>query len=388
MPTGATQQLTVNSRRRPGVAGMLVDLDRNNQEIDLLINSDPQGDELYTLVVDTATDAEVYGVDLTDPLTVDVNYTATAADKAVIALGMANAWNAAPQARAMAIALSDGVDTVTYTGTYPGVAFVMAEADNAGKMTLTNTTNAAEAATVPFGRAMVATSFQAGEPDQLGVLAKSSALAARVSTLTITYAAGERYAVGVTVNGQRYSVNVLADTDDDTTAAAINTAINAMLPADTVISTVATNVVTLTAELAGQYFDVDLGLVSGTTARMVLADTTNTPSCDFNQVFAGVSLWTYDEQQLAIASESAEYAKNAGVEVLRRGAVWVANTETLVAQSKVYVELDGTGSNAGKLYSTNSATRVLVDPAVARWQRSDGASSDADVAVLRLSLGA
>ena len=36
MPAGAIHQLTVNSRRRPGVAGMLVDLDHNNDVADLI----------------------------------------------------------------------------------------------------------------------------------------------------------------------------------------------------------------------------------------------------------------------------------------------------------------------------------------------------------------
>ena len=386
MPAGAIHQLNVSSRRRPGVAGMLVDLDHNN-DVGLLINSNPQAAELYTLVIDTATDAEIYGVNLTDPLDVSSAYLATAADKAVISAGIAAAWNETPQARAMAEAVADAT-SVAFTGVYPGVVFAMEEDENAGKMTLTNTTDAAEADPVPFGRAMVSTSYQTGEPDELGVLAKSSTLSARVSTLTITYAAGEIYTVGITVEGKRYQVAVLATTNDDTTAAAIFNALNAMLPANTVVATNATNVVTLTAELAGKYFEVDLGLVTGTTARMVLADTTDTPACDFNKVFAGVSIWTYDEQQLAIATESAEYAKNAGVEVLRRGDVWVTNTQTLVAHSDVYVELDGTGSNAGKFYNDPSATRVKVDRSSLSWLRSDGPDSDGDVAALRVHLGA
>lgn len=386
MPKGAIHQTQINSRRRPAVAGMLITLALNT-ETELLINSDPQAAEVYTVTVDTATDGEDYGIDLSDPLDVSATFTATSGVAADIAEGLASAWNAAPQARGFAAAEAAGA-VVTLTGVYPGVAFTAAAGDNAGKMTVANTVEAAEAVAVPFGRAMVSTSFSAGEPDQLGVLAASSALDSRVSTLTVVYAAGEVYTVSLTVEGRTYSVSVDADTNDADTATAIAAAIEAMMPANSVAAVAASDVVTLTAELAGKFFEVDLGLKSGTTARLVLADTTNTPACDFNAAFAGVSLYTYDEAQLDTSTESAEYAANSGVEVVREGSVWVASTEAVQHRGKVYVELDGTGDDAGKFYTTSSSTRVLVDPDYCRWMRSDDASSDANVSALRVKLPA
>ena len=281
---------------------------------------------------------------------------------------------------------------MTVTGIYPGVAFTLTEGDSPTLTTLTNTQNAAQADTVPFGRAMISTGYETGYPDELGIIAKSSALSARVSTLTVTYAAGEIYTVGLTIEGTRYEVNVAADTNDNTTAAAINTAINAMMPTTTVIGTAATNVVTLPPELAGQFFQDDPRLGSGTTARLVLADTTNTPACDFNAAFAGISQAVYGVETPVLPSsttaDNVSYPANHGVTAMTRGQMWVESTETITDKAPVYVELDGTGSAAGRFYTAASATRVRVDPDMLKWRRSAFAASDADVAVVAVDLAA
>jgi phage tail sheath gpL-like len=388
MPRGGIHQQTVQTRARPGVPGMPVHGSLLNK-LTMLVNKDPQADEVWTVDIDTATDTESYSILLAEPSRTIAIVAASSTDT-LVAEQLKVAWNSDPIAGGVATATRLG-SVVTLTGSYPGIAFAITEGDNAAKMTTTNTQNAAVADTVPFGRAMVSTEFQTDYPDELGVIAKSTALSARVSTLTVTYAVGEIYTVGITVGGARYEVNVAADTNDDTTAAAINTALNLMLPAATVISSVATNVVTLTAELAGQYFEVDLGLVSGTTARLALADTTNTPACDINKSIAGISLFTYDEEGVALpsaASDDASYKANAGVNIMKQGQVWVEvdSGTTITAGDDVYIELDGTGSAAGRLYTANSATRTLLDPSLVSWKRAAFSGSDADIAVVSVNL--
>lgn len=387
MPRGATQQTTVQQRRRPGIPGMLVDMSRQIDR-DVLINSDPEAAELYTCVIDTATNSVVYGVNLTAPVAVSVSFTAdSSATKIEIAAGLAAAWNTAPQARAIAEAVSDGVDTVTFTGVFAGVPFTMEEDESAALMTLTNTTNATEADAVPFGRAMISLEYQAnGYPNPLGIIAKSSALTAQLDTLTPIYSAGERYSVTIEVKGERYQFHVDEDTNIATTCTAIAAAINLTMPAATVIAAGTATTVTLTAELAGLPFKTSAGSEDGD--NMTLAHTTTGADTDFNRAFAGISLWSADTQQAAIDTESAEYRPNAGVEVARAADVWVENSQTIVARSDVYVELDGTGSDAGKFFNTDSATRVLVEPSLLKWQRSAFATSDADVAAVRIQLAA
>ncbi len=390
---GGIHQTSVNTRQRPGVPGMPVDTSLRNDSI-LLINKDPQANEVWTLEITAAADDTDYGILLDDPATTVQIDSGTGATVLTIATALLVAWQTAPIANGIASVASDGVDTLTFTGVYPGVAFGLTEGEAAASMTLLNGTNAAEADSVPFGRAMISTEFESDENDELGILAKSSALSARVSNLEITYAAGEIYSVTLTVEGRDYTVDVAADTNDDDTATAIRAAVNAMMPAASVIAAGATNNVLLTAELAGQYFEIGLGLVSGTTARMVLTDTTNTPACDFNQVFAGISQHTYDTSVQVLptstSDDTAEYLPNAGVTAMTRGPMWVevASGTTITSRSKTYVELDGTGSAAGRFYTATGATRTLVDPRLLRWRRAAHSDSDANVAVVEISLAA
>jgi hypothetical protein len=371
---------------------MVVDVALGN-EFDVLINKDPQAAEVWTLLIDAAVNSTEYGVDLTSPVTDDVSYTSDAsATVAEIANGLAAAWNAAPIARGYAAAVSNGVDTIVFTGTFPGIVFAMAEDEAAASMTLTNTTDADTADAVPFGRAMISLGYESNENDRLGILAKSTSMTAQVDTLTVTYAAGEIYSVSITIEGETYEVNVLADTNSNTTATAIRAAINAIMPAVSVVATGATNVVILTAELAGKGFTTSVGLVSGTISRLALVHTTGGVTTDIARAFAGVSIYTYDEQQLAIASESAEYSANSGVSVLDEGRIWVANTETITDGGDVWIEVDGSGSNAGKFYAASSATRIKIPRSILKWNRGDHAAagawsaSDGDVAQLAVKV--
>ena len=214
---------------------------------------------------------------------------------------------------------------------------------------------------------------------RLCALPKESALSKRISTLTVTYAAAEEYTVSLTVDEVTYHVGpVLADTNTNTTAAAINTAINAMMPANTVIGTVATGVVTLTAECEGKYFEIGLGLKTGTTARFVLADTLNTLSCDINKVMIGASMYAYDEE--ASASGIGEYPAQAGVKVMQNGYMIVSNAQAPSAGDRVYVETTD-GADVGKMYNAGTASRILLTGA--RFDRPGPQSSDS-LAVVKL----
>ena len=375
------------SRRRPAVAGMRATTNFLDRLL-VLINANPQAKELYTLVVDTATNSEDYGVNLTDPNDASVVYSADAGtSKAEIADGLEEAWNESPLCRAIAVAASNGVDTVTFTGVYEGVAFTMEEDENAAKITLTNTTNAAEADSVAFGRGIVSLSVEADEADEYGILAKSSALTAQVETLAVTYAAGELYGVSIEIEGEEYGVEVAADTDTATTHAAIVAAINAIMPANSVLAAGASPSVTLTAEVAGKGFKVKRWLKSGTVARLTLTHTTDGIETDITRCLRGVSLYTYDEAAQTVGGDDPAYPANAGVEVIGKGLVWVENTQSPSMGDDVYIELGVTADN-GKFFNTSSATRVKLPSSIAQWRRSEFADSDGGVALLAIDCNA
>jgi hypothetical protein len=109
---------------------------------------------VWTLVIDTATDATQYGIDLTVPETADITITSDSdATKAEIADALATTWNANATCAFYAAAVSDGVDTVTFTGA-SNTEYTLVKDESPGKMTLTHAANAAGDAystNIPFG---------------------------------------------------------------------------------------------------------------------------------------------------------------------------------------------------------------------------------------------
>lgn len=94
---------------------------------------------VWTLTVDTATDGEVYGLDLVEPDSVSVSVTADGtATVADLADAIAEAWNDSDAAE-YAAAVSDEADTVTITALEPAEVEIVLD-ENAAKMTLSEVT--------------------------------------------------------------------------------------------------------------------------------------------------------------------------------------------------------------------------------------------------------
>ena len=383
MQGGATQ-FRVQTRRRGGAPGMYMEVSSHNEER-VLLNSNPQAPEVWTLVINTADDDEEYGVGLTDPVGTSVTIdSGTGATAATIAEALATAWNGDPLSRG--IASADGTTTsgsVVFTGTYPGIAYAMEEQANAGKMALTNTSDAATADAVPFGVAMIAVEYVTDQDAVRGVIAKASALETKEGTLTATFAGGELYTVTVIVKGQAYQAGpITASVDDATTAGLIEDALTAILPANTVTATDnGDGTVTLEAALAGLDFSVTYGTTSG--GNLAWAWVEDGRLTDLNRCFAGVAIFAYDEQQQRIDVEAAEYPPNAGVRVSDNADVWVATSQAVTLGDAVWVELDAGSADVGKFFNTGSATRVQLDTSRAEWLRNDHSTSDAAIGGIR-----
>lgn len=383
MPTysdSVSQRASDVRSRRPQAKIGAIAAPSMNDVIRTLINSNPQAAQVSTITVDAATNSHEYIVTVDD---VEVSYTSDAtATVAEIANALEAAIDAEPRISGKLSADSDGVSVVTLTGSYPGLSFTLETED--ADLTVADTTAAGEADDIPFGRAVLSTGYQTDEANQSGVLVAAAALTAQVETITVDFAAGEVYYITVTVDGVPYFVGVAADTDDATTATAIRAALNAILPATTVVVTGATDQVILTAELVGKGFTVSVGLKSGTIARLALVHTTASLATDLGRCLRGVSLYTHDEQNLTVAGDDVVYPANSGVKVLARGEVWVANSESIAYGDVVYV---GTSSTEkGKFFNSSSATRIRLDPAKATWVRGSRSGSGDDIAVLQLNL--
>lgn len=371
----------VRSRLGQALLGSWAYADPLNEEIDC-VNSDPQAVQVDTITVNTGTNDHeyVFGISASD---ITVSYTADSSTSTTeVAAGIAAAWNDSAGGDFAYATANSAV--VTLTGNTPGLAYSIDTVD--ALTTLASVTAAAEADAVEFGRVVIknSASFVTDSSQRSGVLCKSSKLAAQVDTLAVTYASGEVYYVSITIEGETYQVAVAADTDTATTQAAIVTAINAMMPANTVLAAGSSPNVTLTAEVAGKAFKTGIGLKSGTAARLTLTHTTATIYTDINRCILGVSLRYGFVESTAVGASTPSYPANGGVKLGRKGALWVASSQTISDGDAVYVET-ASGSNAGKLYNTTGSTRVLLTGA--RWERDERSTQSDGLAVVRLALG-
>jgi hypothetical protein len=368
----------IRSRRPQAKIGQLAESSHHDR-VRTVINSDPQAAQVSTVLVATAANSFEYIVTING---VEVSYTSDAtATKLEIAEGLRAAINVEPLVRGQVEAEDDGVDTVTITGLYPGVSFTIT--DNTANLTTSTTTTAAEADSVAFGRLVVSGGYQSGEANELGILAASGAFVAMVDTLTVAFAAGERYLIDIEIEGERYKFAVDADTDTATTQAAIVAAINARMPANSVLAAGASPSVTLTAEVAGKAFVTSVGTESATVANLSLAHTTSGDDTDINALAIGVSVYTTDEANVTVEGNDVVYPANAGVLILDRGLIWVESEETVSRGDAVYVEL-GVSADYGKFFAASSSTRVLLSGA--KWERDARSSSGDSLAVLKIDL--
>lgn len=360
--SGASYQATIPSRRPEAITGKVYDSSFLNNLITLL-NEKNQTKQVSTITVDTAADNTTYTVSVNGE-TVTVN-SGTSATTTTIATAIKEAINEDyPLARAACIATSS-TNVVTLTGLNPGRSFTVTDSD--ANLTTATGTAAATADTIAFGRAMIGTGFATNAANEKGALPKSTYLSAQTGTITITYNSGSVYTAGVYVAGQWYDAQTVGATNLATTAAALTSNLNGVLPANTVIVTSSAGVITFTAEIAGLEFDLRAGVGDATATTAVSYTKSYTSSLEI--ALKGISIAALDEENLTVEGNDVVYPANAMVKVLQKGKIWVdfpAET-SLTYNSAVYVETSG--SNAGKLYNDSSSTRVKLPLSKARWLR-------------------
>lgn len=340
-----------------------------------MVNSQPQTRCTGTVVIATATNSQLYEISPTDhnSSTYLGAYTAdSSTSKAEVADGLAAALNDTPHSGFDIV--SDGVDTITFTATAPGPDYDFSLAEGTGSALMTTTvTGAVAASNVAVGVGCMFTSL-GDDGEYIGACVEDDYLTTQVDTITVDYSAAEEYSISVTVDGETYSVGpIVADTNDATTATAIRAALNAILPANTVIVTGATDQVIMTAEVAGKAFKTSVGLLSGTIARLALVHTTALITADINKVFLGVSELSYDTE-IPQGSTDAVYPAGTGVRVIKRGKIAVsAHSETIAVGDPVYIET-ASGATKGHFYKASSATRILLPSTRAKWAEASANS--------------
>lgn len=377
----------VRSRTAQGIIGGRVYADHND-EIDTVINRDPQAQQVDTHLITAAADSTAYTV--LDCGRTIVYTSGVGATLASIAAGLAAAINDDPIAGGRVTAVSNGVSLVTVTGKWPGDSYTISDSD--ANITTTSVTAADLADPIGFGRAVVSVSgYGSTESYRYGRNARSTAFSAQVVTVIPTYVASAEYTVRIRdMQTGRIIADFTAvgDTSLADLLAELEAGLDGQLPANTVeVADPAGTSLTFTAELAGFEFDVEFGVgeQGASTPTFALTYTTGpSPATSFIRAFAGVSLYDSGQEPTTIGGSSASYPGNAGVMVLVKGSIWVGNTQSVAYGDPVYVELDGTGTVYGQFYNTSSATRILLPQSMARWDRYDTGDGDSLKAALHV----
>lgn len=359
-PAGVRDQLI------PGFIGDTADINQTNEVVSA-INSDGGVKQVSTLTVSGATNDKTYTVTING---IDVSYTADGtATIAEIAAGLTAAVEAEPAVSAIVTAAAT-TTTMVLTGRNFGFTFTVSEDD--AQLSWAATTAAATASDVPFGR-LVTTSGTVGARSGLLPAGLPTGFTAQVDTFDYTYNASDEWTVTVEYGGELYSGTVVLATGKTASTAAMLAELNAALPANSVIASAGgSDELVLTAEVAGGSFKTTYAIGSLATTLPSLTSTRSL-STSIDDALLGLSRRSLNVQSRTVGSTGTAYNPNDTMQVLKKGAMFVARdtTQTPAYGGKVYVDITD-----GKLYTAATSARVPV--ARLSWYRS----LDDDLAVV------
>lgn len=372
---------------RQGFPGQVVRSEGANKQRSFL-NASPQRVAIKTITINTATLARVYSVTIGGKT---VSFTAADTNTTNVAAGLGAAINADPVVRGRVVATMAAA-VITLTGLYPGDDFPVTALDAQATLAVTQTSQEAEA--IPFGRAILNLGVESGQPELLCALAQSAVLSAQVVTAALTYVAST--VIETAIYEVRGSERILlakravtSATDLATVVGAIVTAMNAALPANTVLAAAngGNTAVVYTAEVVGMEFEVEVQHVSGGASSPTITITQTTGpsiSTSVHRALAGIAAHVRDEAPLSRTATAGEFAGNSGVLAHTEGEVWVTHDGAVVPGGTVFLEL--AGSAKGQFYTVGSATRVGLSRQMARWETPGVNNAQDGVASIRISL--
>jgi hypothetical protein len=323
--------------------------------------SEGRASEESTLVIDTATNSETYGFNIFGE---SVTYTADGStSKDEITAGLKAAAELNPVITGVCTIVDDTTDTLTFTARYPGIDLAIETDENAAKMTLTQTTDESEGTAIPFGRAVLLDSTDESK------VVSFTAPSARVVTLTptINTNTGVDFQVLIDIAGETYGATY--DGDGSATVAEVVTglavALNAALPANTVVATEDDSVLTLTGEVPGQPFKVTATAnLDNTFAKAVTEEGDNLSR------LCGITRYTYEEAAITIGdASSVGYQPGRDAIVLKKGRIYVEAGNSATRTSDVYI---GTASaERGRIFDADGTGRLKVTDGSLRWHKAN-----------------
>jgi hypothetical protein len=336
--------------RIPGRPGDAFDIALGKDDISL-INANPQAAQVATVTI-TAVNTTLYTVTING---VSVTYTSDgSATQAEISAGLQAAILAEPAISGLVVA--SGTTTLIITSVSPGLPFTIAVGAN---LSAAATTANAEAAAVPFGRAIIRDSANA----QGGRLVAAGAFTASSVVLTPAAVNTTLYRIVITVDGVPYQISYTSD--GSATVQEIVEGLDAAIIAASVpnVASSEDNATLTIASVNGAAISVDYpaGLISAAV----------TQSAGLAELFAGVALrQDTEEPQSGVAA----YAPNSTMSVRRKGRVRVQTEEQCNPGEPVYVRVAASGANTtiGVFRKSQGAGAVLLPGA--NWYKSESAS--------------
>lgn len=190
-----------------------------------------------------------------------------------------------------------------------------------------------------------------------------TSLTAGTALLTLTYASGSVYTAVITVNGSTYTANTVGATDLATTVGALITAINAVMPANTVVAaTGGTGEIDLTAEIVGLGFVVEVSSHTGA-GTIALTSTSGLPTDDVAQVFGGFVAWAEVQDQVLDVNDIV-FEPGSVIGVKARGTVYLSATVTTPGVLYVNVSTGAVAASGGAgLLPLPASLSAFVGPA-------------------------
>lgn len=277
----------------------------------------------------------------------------------------------------------DNAGTLDLVAYVPGADAVFTLSSLVGNLAQSTLATGADAASIPFGRAVISiddfasgSAFAAKQAralsDEMCALPSSTTLPAKSIAFAFggSFTSGDIFVLAGSFRSGGLDLPIsasAAETTLDASGAALDSYVDGLgfgLVSASYNST--SNVLTLTGA-AGVDFDANIAVVGTSTVTKTV---TNSGSA-IDLKFMGISRYTHDTDSDVLGQFATAYKPGEGVKIVSRGCVWVEVAGgTPAAGGTVYV---GTGSGEeGKIYASAASGRCALSPHKAIWRKSSG----------------
>lgn len=286
--------------------------------------------------------------------------------------------------------ISVSTDTLTLTARRKGIAYSL----TMNLSTVTNTVDAADAGSMYPGRAVIRS---AAGLQSSGIMLNqrikhpvAADFTAQVRTATgASLTTADVITAIVRARGVEARASVVYASSNDATvsalASALDTKLNSVFGAGTgFTATAASGVMTVAAEVAGENFDLEVGVTAGGTGTFVnTSDPAESASNSLPYAFLGISC----NEGAEVDSDGIPYfPKRSPIDYDTEADSYVSSSQSISEGDAVYIGTSA--SESGKFFNSVSSTRVWVPKTLLRWLADEPSSpyyNATGVALLRVT---